>query len=414
MKRIFTLALSALAVVAAGAQVIWEGSCVTGAWGSNDDTCVKLDKGLFATASAGDKMEVTITAAGAEAKLVAKEGGAWNDLAGTEGIDIPAAGVYGIDLEQLTVDEAKAKGVILQGNAITITKVELKTSATVTYTTVWEGTFNASWDRENAPLVSADKCADLKDGDIIRFTVSAFGTADEWPCILLANGKTGLDFTPEIKIAAWDAKKAGKLPVELNYAVEDASIFKTDGFKAVVNDLTISKIEFGSKASAPVDPSEGTVLWEGQPTMTGWSSEIAVSSTKMAKVNVGDKVVFTVTAIDAAEEWPKVVMRDKEYNGLQDVDIEKTATVPCELSFVFTDAQKTATANGAAFLSVGCSITKIVAKGAGTDGIKDVIGADDAAAPVEYFNLQGVRVAEPAAGLYIRRQGKTVTKVVIR
>lgn len=36
---------------------------------------------------------------------------------------------------------------------------------------------------------------------------------------------------------------------------------------------------------------------------------------------------------------------------------------------------------------------------------------NDAAAPVEYFNLQGVRVAEPAAGaLYIVRQGSSVTK----
>ncbi len=49
-------------------------------------------------------------------------------------------------------------------------------------------------------------------------------------------------------------------------------------------------------------------------------------------------------------------------------------------------------------------------------GVKDINtdAAVDADAPVEYFNLQGVRVAEPAAGLYIRRQGKTVSKVVIR
>lgn len=46
-------------------------------------------------------------------------------------------------------------------------------------------------------------------------------------------------------------------------------------------------------------------------------------------------------------------------------------------------------------------------------GIEDVEAAD-ADAPVEYFNLQGQRVAEPAAGLYIKRQGKTVSKVVIR
>ena len=40
--------------------------------------------------------------------------------------------------------------------------------------------------------------------------------------------------------------------------------------------------------------------------------------------------------------------------------------------------------------------------------------ADDANAPVEYFNLQGVRVENPANGLYIKRQGNTVTKVIVK
>lgn len=38
----------------------------------------------------------------------------------------------------------------------------------------------------------------------------------------------------------------------------------------------------------------------------------------------------------------------------------------------------------------------------------------DANAPVEYFNLQGVRVANPESGLYIRRQGNTATKVFVK
>ena len=38
----------------------------------------------------------------------------------------------------------------------------------------------------------------------------------------------------------------------------------------------------------------------------------------------------------------------------------------------------------------------------------------DQNAPVEYYNLQGVRVANPAPGLYIRRQGNTATKVLVR
>lgn len=39
---------------------------------------------------------------------------------------------------------------------------------------------------------------------------------------------------------------------------------------------------------------------------------------------------------------------------------------------------------------------------------------NDENAPVEYYNLQGVRVAQPAAGLYIRRQGNTATKVLVK
>ena len=46
-------------------------------------------------------------------------------------------------------------------------------------------------------------------------------------------------------------------------------------------------------------------------------------------------------------------------------------------------------------------------------GIDDLEAADEAAAPV-YYNLQGVRIVEPAAGgLYIRVQGRKVTKVLV-
>lgn len=46
-------------------------------------------------------------------------------------------------------------------------------------------------------------------------------------------------------------------------------------------------------------------------------------------------------------------------------------------------------------------------------GISSIV-ADDANAPVEYFNLQGVRVENPTPGLYIRRQGNKVSRIIIR
>lgn len=45
-------------------------------------------------------------------------------------------------------------------------------------------------------------------------------------------------------------------------------------------------------------------------------------------------------------------------------------------------------------------------------GIEDIEADNNA--PVEYFNLQGVRVANPENGLFIRRQGNKVTKVIVK
>lgn len=50
-----------------------------------------------------------------------------------------------------------------------------------------------------------------------------------------------------------------------------------------------------------------------------------------------------------------------------------------------------------------------------SSGINDAVIDLDSSAPVEYFNLQGVRIANPASGeLVIKRQGETVTKTIVR
>ncbi len=46
-------------------------------------------------------------------------------------------------------------------------------------------------------------------------------------------------------------------------------------------------------------------------------------------------------------------------------------------------------------------------------GIKG-IEADGSNAPAEFFNLNGVRVANPENGLYIKRQGGKTAKVLVK
>jgi hypothetical protein len=45
-------------------------------------------------------------------------------------------------------------------------------------------------------------------------------------------------------------------------------------------------------------------------------------------------------------------------------------------------------------------------------GIENV--AVDENAPVEYYNLQGVRVANPQGGIYVKRQGNKATKILVK
>lgn len=61
----------------------------------------------------------------------------------------------------------------------------------------------------------------------------------------------------------------------------------------------------------------------------------------------------------------------------------------------------------------GYQIKDILVKGKNKSAVSDII-AEDADAPVVYYNLQGVRVANPSNGLYIRVQGKKATKVLVR
>lgn len=47
-------------------------------------------------------------------------------------------------------------------------------------------------------------------------------------------------------------------------------------------------------------------------------------------------------------------------------------------------------------------------------GVSEIVVENDENAPVEYFDLSGRRVNTPAAGLYIRRQGNSVSKVLVK
>ena len=61
-------------------------------------------------------------------------------------------------------------------------------------------------------------------------------------------------------------------------------------------------------------------------------------------------------------------------------------------------------------------ISRVYALVEGAMSSVECVEADvvDENAPVEYYNLQGVRVANPANGIFIKRQGSKVTKIYVK
>lgn len=66
----------------------------------------------------------------------------------------------------------------------------------------------------------------------------------------------------------------------------------------------------------------------------------------------------------------------------------------------------------AGYKLVGENGNLVLAKVGDTTAI-DEIGVDGVEAPVEYYNVQGIRVENPEHGLYIKRQGNKVSKVIL-
>ncbi len=79
---------------------------------------------------------------------------------------------------------------------------------------------------------------------------------------------------------------------------------------------------------------------------------------------------------------------------------------------VITKETKTLTVEG--FISVRYGVAQIVPTKVSDPSGVEAIEAEENNAPAEYYNMQGVKVANPAGGLYIRIQGNKATKVLVK
>lgn len=122
--------------------------------------------------------------------------------------------------------------------------------------------------------------------------------------------------------------------------------------------------------------------------------------------------VSVVAKEEGAAEWTKIgdVNAPEKfgwnfYDGTQ-VDLSAFAGKKVQIGFRYVSTTECAGT---------WEIDNVVVKATKNADAVESIVAEDTNAPVEYYNLQGVRVANPAAGnLYIVRQGNKVSKQIIK
>lgn len=142
----------------------------------------------------------------------------------------------------------------------------------------------------------------------------------------------------------------------------------------------------------------------------GLPAEIKAGDNIQIFSSLGTTIYYKKSTSSDVQALPKVAKSSANIDGWESANSNAwTYQASTPLTKEFVEVKAVSNDN----LYESKPIKFMVASDGITTGI-EAIEAETGAAEVEWFNLQGVRVENPAAGLYIRRQGNKVEKVVVK
>jgi len=305
--------------------------------------------------------------------------GAYIDLSGFIYMDAQNVGIFSIDCATLNTSEVVAK-------------MELV------------GPFN-----DNTPAVSSPVVA-VKDGQVVAgFMLSASDYVND---VKIDMGSYSTTVTPVKGVTDYYVIKDGAVASMKKAASE--SFIAREG----IEDLLINGGKVYMVGTYEADKPAATL--SASPVAPAGVSDVFV-----AEIDLADLSVKQVSAnnVDEGEAGYEMVGSAALVDG--SIYINTVTGKGIGGSYWFDGSAFSYAPVAATGVAVGKGVLALVAsdatkvdyntytfevKQSGIEGI----GADfDENAPVEYFNLQGIRVANPENGLYIRRQGNKVEKVIL-
>lgn len=455
------------------ATVIWSGNVVTQKWSKR----VKITADKLTEVQPMQKMIVEFTVAdGAESGKLDIKDANQKTLAGVNATASGlTAGVYQPGTTSSTFivvpDELEKfkQGIYVYGNMVVITAVKLGGIAdeselpgqgggsgsgddmpgTITAgedAVTWEGEVDLGTDWSSVLHIKpANFRAVLGNGStmIVDFAVNS---ADSY-------GKFEIDFGNYERAEATDASCTGVNAdgcfgpdaTSTVFTVDDADLanFNRRGMIIKGYNITLKKIVFtkgenagqgggqgggnhggGSGTTGSVEGSDtydaNSYCWTGKAVFASdWSTSIEIAAEKLQCVKPGSEIDIDFTVQSGAKygkmeidyfDWTMAKATDDTATNLDDYACFQPGTINTTYTVAAADAERFRT-EGMRIKGTGLDVTRI---SIGTDqsSVETVEAADDA--PVEYYDLTGMRVENPGSGIYIRRQGSTVTKVSLR
>ncbi len=226
---------------------------------------------------------------------------------------------------------------------------------------------------------------------------------------------TPIEINEETTIEAW-AKKKDMKDSEVVTAVYTIKAEVPEGNLATFDFTVPASLNLPATSDTPISDQKILVNHVNVTFTKGGSNDAKIWDNKGFHIRVyaGGKIIVSAEG--------GLAIKTIQFTGATLYRIQYNGTAICESGI--TDVTWTnpaalqraaATADTVEFDVVGgrTDVKTITVTTSGVYDSVDEITVDENA-PVEYYNLQGVRVANPENGLYIRRQGSKVTKVLIK
>ena len=416
-----------------GDGVLWSGSTSTGSW-KNDIT---VDAPKFSAIKAGDKIAIYLNVeSGKDYGNIELDDQKYTKL-DTDGssADLDSYGCIQADVTKVTYEIGaadvallKSNGLRIKGANITVTKVELiggQGVETPAENTIWTGsTSTGSW--KNDITVDAPKFSNVKGGDILKILLNV-NAGNDYGNIEL-DDQTYVKLETDRTSANLDSYGCIQPDVtELTYVItnNDAASLKANGLRVKGANITVTGIQLSSGDPLPDNPDTPapgieSEIWSGNVNCGQWAQSVTVAADKFENAREGDRFKINLT-INAGKGKGIVKVQsgdmvDLTVNGkgtnMDSAGNFKRGAKDAVYEINVTDLEKLK-AHGLVISGFAVTVTKVSLITVDQSGIDD-IGSDTTDMPVEYYNLNGMRVDNPANGIFIRRQGNKVSKIYIR